>query len=239
MTPASSGTRGPIYRYYISQPATVGRRAEAPKRYRVSAPEIEAKVLEALGWDRTHTDAAPDDTMPGIPASRREHILAHVERVTLLHDAIRIELKGPENDDPPAPIIVPWTSKGRYTKPVIIDPDTGERLSAPIGQQQRARLLQGIANGRRWLSELAAGEVPDIESLATRETCSPRYIRIILNLAFLQPDTVRAAISGTLPVGSGLVSLSETAMLWGQRPSSSPGAHTAGSRRSASAAIRA
>ena len=221
MTPASGGHRGPVYRYYVSRCATVARRAEAPKRYRVSAPGIEAKVLEVLGWEAAAPIRASEDTVPSPAALLRDRILAAVERVTVLPDTLRIELKGSEDDDPPAPITVSWISKGRYAKPIIADPDTGRRLSTPIRPQQRARLLQGIANGRRWLDELAEGEVADVESLGKRENCSARYIRIVLNLAFLPPDTVRAAIAGTLPAGMGVVSLSERPMLWEQHPSRS------------------
>ena len=222
MTPASCGPRGPIYRYYISRVATVGRRAEAPKRYRISAPGIEAKVLEVLGWEPARPVDAPGDALPSPAALLRERMLAHVERVTVFPDTIRIEMKGSEDDEAPAPVTVPWVSRGRYAKPIIADPETGRRLSVPIGQQQRARLLQGIANGRRWLDELAEGEVADVESLAKRENCSARYIRIVLNLAFLPPDTVRAAIAGTLSAGMGVVSLSERPVLWEQHPSRSP-----------------
>ncbi len=79
---------------------------------------------------------------------------------------------------------------------------------------QRARLLQGIANGRRWLDELIRGTMPGTDTIAARESCSERHVRTMLNLAFLSPKIVKAAVDGSLPVGCGLVSLSETSMLW-------------------------
>ena len=79
---------------------------------------------------------------------------------------------------------------------------------------QRARLVLGIANGRRWLDELATGAVPDTDAIAVREGCSERHVRMVLNLAFLSPSLVRAAVAGTLPSGCGVVSLSEAPIMW-------------------------
>ena len=73
---------------------------------------------------------------------------------------------------------------------------SGRRL-APNSSQQ-------IAKGRRWLDELVAGTVTDIEQIAARDGCSIRQVNMTISLAFLAPTLVSAAIEGRLPRGVGV-----------------------------------
>ena len=217
MTPTSSKSRGPLYRYYISRPATEGRRAEAAGRFRVSAPEIEARVLEALGPD----SAEPLSLMGGgeaigisTPPTVRERLLARVERVTLLAEEVRIAFKADANGEIRPPAVFPWTAARHRVQRTIVSPCNGTNNEQPIGGEQRARLVQGIANGRQWLDELIRGTMPDTEAIAEREGCSERHVRMMLNLAFLPPKIIRAAVEGTLSAGCGIVGLSEAPTIW-------------------------
>jgi site-specific DNA recombinase len=47
-----------------------------------------------------------------------------------------------------------------------------------------------------------------------RQGCSERHVRSTLNLAFLAPEIVRAAVDGTLPDGLGVVALAEMDADW-------------------------
>ena len=217
MTPTSSKSRGPLYRYYISRPATEGRRAEAAGRFRVSAPEIEARVLEAL---RQH-DAEPSPPMTegeafssATPPTLRERVLAQIERVTLLAEEVRIDFRAHETGESHPPAVLPWTLARHRVQRTIVSPCDGKCDEQCMRGEQRARLVQGIANGRQWLNELIRGTVPGTEAIAERESCSERHVRMMLNLAFLPPKIVRAAVEGTLPAGCGVVSLAEAPMVW-------------------------
>jgi hypothetical protein len=56
-----------------------------------------------------------------------------------------------------------------------------------------------IAKARRWTADLVSGAIADTASLAAREGCSERHIRMVLPLAFLAPDIVTAALANRLP----------------------------------------
>jgi hypothetical protein len=59
-----------------------------------------------------------------------------------------------------------------------------------------AWLIDGIAKRRSWLGQLIAAEIADTQSIAKRECCSDRQVRMTLSLAFLSPTIVKAAIEG-------------------------------------------
>ena len=80
------------------------------------------------------------------------------------------------------------------------------RLVLPeLGQQNfSARcdpvLIKAIARGRAWFEELATGRARSLEELAKRDGISRRYIRRLVNLAFLSPKLVEAILQGRQPV---------------------------------------
>ncbi len=77
--------------------------------------------------------------------------------------------------------------------------------------------MAGIAKARAWVDELVMGRVADAHAIACREGCSERSVRMTLNLAFLSPDIVKAAVQGTLPHGVGLCSLAELPAPWSRQ----------------------
>ena len=80
--------------------------------------------------------------------------------------------------------------------------------------ETRARLVDGIAKARFWLDDLLTGRATDTHAIAIAESCSERSVRMTLNLAFLAPSVVQAAIAGTLPEGSGISALINVPRLW-------------------------
>jgi hypothetical protein len=70
-----------------------------------------------------------------------------------------------------------------------------------IRAEARAHLLVAVAAARKWLNDLVQGDVRDLDEIAKREARSKRSVRMILSLASLSPETVFAAIRGTLPLG--------------------------------------
>lgn len=89
--------------------------------------------------------------------------------------------------------------------------------ATPVRAEMRARLVEAIATRRRWIEELVSGDITGIEELAKRHQCSSRAVRMTLNLAFLSPTLVRAAIDGTLPHGCGLTKLANTPAEWAEQ----------------------
>ena len=71
----------------------------------------------------------------------------------------------------------------------------------PGRPERRLRLVDAIAQGRRWLDEIISGSVTDTQQIALRERCSVRHVNMTISLAFLAPKLVRAAVEGRLPRG--------------------------------------
>jgi hypothetical protein len=84
----------------------------------------------------------------------------------------------------------------------------------PIRIEARTKLLAAIAKGRRWLDDIISGEAVDVEVIAARECLSERSARMILSLAFLAPDIVKAAVNGTLRRGFGVSRLTNLPTNW-------------------------
>ena len=71
-------------------------------------------------------------------------------------------------------------------------------------QHQAARcdsaLIKAIARGRAWFEELATGRARSLKELADRDGIARRYIRRLIDLAFLSPQLVEAILQGRQPV---------------------------------------
>ena len=61
-------------------------------------------------------------------------------------------------------------------------------------------LIKAIARGRAWFDELATGRARSLQELAKRDGISRRYIRRLVDLAFLSPELVEAILQGRQPV---------------------------------------
>jgi site-specific DNA recombinase len=87
----------------------------------------------------------------------------------------------------------------------------------PTRIERRARLVNAIARGRRWLDEIVLGSVTDVQQIAARQKCSARQVNMTISLAFLAPDLVRAAVEGRLPRGIGVERLRDAPAEWTQQ----------------------
>src|SRR5262249_30846294 len=70
-------------------------------------------------------------------------------------------------------------------------------------------LIKAIARGRLWFEELATGRARSLHELATREDITRRYIRRLVNLAFLSPQLVEAILQGRQPIALTATRLTE------------------------------
>jgi hypothetical protein len=73
-----------------------------------------------------------------------------------------------------------------------------------LSQQNQASyfdpaLIKAIARGRAWFDELATGRARSLRNLAERDGITRRYIRRLVDLAFLSPQLVDAILQGRQP----------------------------------------
>ncbi len=78
-----------------------------------------------------------------------------------------------------------------------------EKSDAPATRRMRAedrsRLLIAIAKARLWVKQLTSGEVIDTSTIARREGCSERSVRMTMSFAFLPPALLGKLSAGRLP----------------------------------------
>jgi site-specific DNA recombinase len=113
-------------------------------------------------------------------------------------------------------MVIPWRKPPSKRPREIILPAGGSshQDSRPIRAETRARLVTAIAKGRRWLDELIAGTVTNVEQIATTENCTVRQVNMTISLAFLAPNLVQAAVEGRLPRGVGIANLRDAPAEW-------------------------
>ena len=87
----------------------------------------------------------------------------------------------------------------------------------PERAERRARLVCAIARGRRWLDEIMTGSISNPEQLAKRERCTTRQVNLMLSLAFLAPQLVKAAVEGRLPRGTNIERLRDPHAEWNRQ----------------------
>jgi site-specific DNA recombinase len=59
--------------------------------------------------------------------------------------------------------------------------------------------LKALARGRTWYEWILAGEVSDASAIAQKLSLNERYVRRVLECAFLAPDIVEAILDGRQP----------------------------------------
>lgn len=202
------------YRYYVSAALLQGNKADAGSVRRVAAQDIEDRVVAALR-SRGHIDESATD--------HRVAIHSTVDRITLAPTEITVTIRAVtgENGSPDA-IQLSWTPPNHRRRRSMTGPTGGREPSVPpsrsvIRAEARARLLTAIATGRAWLNQLIQGDVADISTIANREGRTERSVRMIVSLAFLAPDIVKAAIAGTLPRGLGVSDMTDLPMDWAEQ----------------------
>jgi site-specific DNA recombinase len=202
MTPSHSRKKGVRYRYYISQAVLQSRKADAGQVFRVPAPDIEA-VIERFLRDRSRN----------LQGDLRASLEAQVSKITNLPDSISVELAAaPENspdagsDRPRQVVSLPWAKKPfRAAKGPTID----SGLQDPAAGDPRAKdiVLTAIGKAQGWLDALLAGK--NVAELASHEGCTERYLRVMLQLAFVSPRLVQAIADGSMPPGLTATRLSQ------------------------------
>ena len=170
------------------------------------ASEVEAKIIEALrSISPVHDVGAADASV--LEMAKRVEIRLGQITIDLADDAAKILGS--------AQICVHWAPKPTKAKRHIMFPHTdSSKDQRPIRTERRDALLRAVATGRAWLKELSAGQITEIEAIATREGRSKRSVQMMVSLAFVAPDIIEAAVRGSLPRGIGLTRLMDLPPLW-------------------------
>jgi DNA invertase Pin-like site-specific DNA recombinase len=221
MTPSFAIKKGVRYRYYVSAVLAQGRKGEAGSISRIASDAIESVVLESLA-------RLPLPQIVDVPGAARDNAGAQsarariegtIERVIISDKSI--EIRRIKNDivgsDQPNPLVIPWSPKTFFRKREIIQPVDVAGDAQPLRAETRDKLLAAIAKARCWLAGITKGAIADIETIAERENITLRSVRMILSLAFLAPNIVRAAASGILPRGFGVSRLTDLPADWAEQ----------------------
>jgi len=226
LTASHAVKKGRRYRYYVSTKAGTDR----PQGWRLAAQEIEDAVIKVLAdaltspavlLERFGTAGISSDqtrkmldratrlaaALHRSPAERAKVVQDLIEKVVIEEDAITIRVRR-------SPLL-----GGAVMPPASENPsDSPIELTAPVAfrrrgvemrlvlprQNDRSRcdptLIKAIARGRAWFEELAAGRARSLRELAERDSITRRYVRRLVDLAFLCPELVEAILQGRQPV---------------------------------------
>jgi hypothetical protein len=206
MTPSHASKHGVRYRYYVSRALLDGEKDRAGHPARIPAVEVEGIVVSALR-DRAedHHHPVPDSDDMTLVATMLDSVQIYADHIALTLARAEDASDGIAEPDSESattitlPCMLGMRSAERRLIPVARMADDGQRR--PNGSQagNHRRLLEAIYRARGWLDELQRGTVGNTQAIADREGRSDRNVRMFLNLAFLAPDLVEAAIDGSLP----------------------------------------
>ena len=144
------------------------------------------------------------------PAERAKVVRDLIEKVVIEEDAIMIRVRrGPllggavmppasENpSDSPIELAAPMAFRRRGVEMRLVLPGLPQQNHS---SRCDPTLIKAIARGRAWFEELAAGRARSLRELAERDGITRRYVRRLIDLAFLSPDLVEAILQGRQPV---------------------------------------
>jgi site-specific DNA recombinase len=223
MVPTHATKAGIRYRYYVSLPLLHGesKSASVGSVSRISAAGIEASVLKALN---EHLIALKEKPSSGsAQAGNREFVLEHVARVDVKKDCLTVRLRSEDGEEAKdsgtgPSLSIPWEKPpSRKSRQILVPHGANPTEVRPTRIERRARLVNAIARGRRWLNEIVSGSVKDAQQIAARQKCSVRQVNMTISLAFLAPDLVTAAVEGRLPRGLGVERLRDGPAAWSQQ----------------------
>ena len=220
MTPTHVTKEGVRYRCYISAVVVQGQKGQSGSVHRVPAIEIETIVVKAIR-EQLGLPSGSDDR--DLFAAYVESVRVHSDRIMIVMNQSDLENSATSADDPiedpaaPVTLAIPWSKAATKRHREIIVPEGGsDRRVRPARAETRDKLLTSIAQGRRWLSQVISGSA-SIDAITEREGCSPRRVNMMLSLAFLGPDLVKAAVDRRLPRGIGVTRLFDPPAEWSRQ----------------------
>ncbi|QIG98088.1 recombinase family protein [Bradyrhizobium sp. 6(2017)] len=174
MGPSFSSKKGVRYWFYVST-ALRGRKHRAGSVTRVSAPEIEALVEQAI------RERLPNKDMPV------NAIMSLIDRAVIRDGSL--DLTFVEESSIEA-IKIPWTKRQAGSTHIV----PGSSAKEPD-----QKVLQSLARVHAWQRDLASGRFASVEDLAVAAGLHPKVIRGELRLAFLAPSILKGVLYGEIP----------------------------------------
>jgi site-specific DNA recombinase len=219
--PTHATKAGIRYRYYASLPHLKGesKTVSVGSVSRIPATDIEDIIVKSVN---EHLVAQHDQPTPS--SAHADHrgvmIAEQVVRIDVHKDRLIVRFKsagteeGSHSTDGQS-LSIPWQKPP--SRKILIPLGVPRNEVRPIRIERRARLVNAIARGRRWLDEIVSDSATNIEQIATRQKCSVRQVNITISLAFLAPDLVKAAVEGRLPRGIGVERLRDAPAEWSRQ----------------------
>jgi DNA invertase Pin-like site-specific DNA recombinase len=224
MIPTHATKAGIRYRYYVSLPHLKGesKTASVGSVSRIPATDIEDIIVRSVNehlvtqHDQSSSSSARADDRGVMIAEQVVRIDVHKDRLI-----VRFKPAGTEEASHSTggeSLSIPWQKPpSRKSRQILIPLGVPRNEVRPIRIERRARLVNAIARGRRWLDEIISGSATSIEQIATRQKCSVRQVNMTISLAFLAPNLVKAAVEGRLPRGLGVERLRDAPAEWSQQ----------------------
>jgi site-specific DNA recombinase len=210
------------YRYYASLPHLKGesKTVSVGSVSRIPATDIEDIIVKSVN-DHLATQQDPPTSRSAHAGDRGVMIAEQVVRIDVHKDRLIVRFKssGSEEESTDGQLLsIPWQKPpSRKSRQILIPVGVPRNKVRPIRIERRARLVNAISRGRRWLDEIVSGSATNIEQIATRQKCSMRQVNMTISLAFLAPDLVKAAVEGRLPRGIGVERLRDAPAEWSRQ----------------------
>jgi site-specific DNA recombinase len=221
MVPAHATKAGIRYRYYVSLPHLKGesKTVSVGSVSRIPATDIEDIIVRSVN----EYFLAQRDQPSSAHAGDRSVIGELVVRIDVHKDRLVVRFKSAETEEGSHStdgqlLSIPWQKPpSRKSRQILVPHGISKDEVRPTRIERRARLVDAIARGRRWLNEIVSGSVTDVQQIATRQKCSVRQVNMTISLAFLAPDLARAAVEGRLPRGIGVERLRDAPAEWSRQ----------------------
>jgi site-specific DNA recombinase len=190
MTPTHANKQGVRYRYYVSHALLQGRKDQAGLVARVSASDVEQRVIGTLRAASDHDQDASD----------RDLIQKRLDKAIVYRDRIEITLRLNNDSEAgeassPSTISIPFVPRLPLRKGVAHSPT---RQSA-MDEAHRLLLLTAIARARDGIEAIVKDPALDFGAIARREKLAERHVRFLAPLAYLSPRVIEAIAEGRAP----------------------------------------
>jgi site-specific DNA recombinase len=223
MIPTHATKAGIRYRYYVSLPHLKGesKTTSVGSVSRIPATDIEDIIVKSVNEHLGAHHGEPSSS--SAHADDRGVIAEQVVRIDVRKDRLIVRFKsaGTEEGSHSADdqmLSIPWQKPpSRKSRQILIPVGVSRNEVRATRIERRARLVNAIARGRRWLDEIVSGSVTDVQQIAARQKCSVRQVNMTISLAFLAPDLVKAAVEGRLPRGIGVERLRDAPAEWSRQ----------------------
>jgi DNA invertase Pin-like site-specific DNA recombinase len=198
MSPTHANKKGVRYRYYTSHALLQHRQEDAASVPRVSAPEVEALVCEAVRGQESAADEISD----------RELIEQNVHKLIIRRDRIEVESQRDANGEEvglASKLVVPFSPTASAQKGITREAPNNGRIDA----RTREKLLNAIRRASRWVEAVRSGEAKSFDEIAAQEGLGERHVRWLTPLAFLSPKVLDGIRDGSASAGLTIARLAK------------------------------